>query len=137
MTEMENLYLQSLKMSVDTLTLEIAKQRQEAESRGRYASLPEWLDLEQAIGLKRGLRSAVRRGEDDPLIGGVSITFYRQKPFLQPCCGRNSKMVGGRKCWKKDDVIAWLEITDESLGDYAAGRKVSLPDAYKKRSNAS
>ena len=130
MNEMENLYLQSLKMSVDTLTLEIAKQRQEAESRGRYASLPEWLDLEQAVNLKRGLRG---RGEDDPFVGGASITFYRQKPFLQPCCGLNYKIVSGRRCWKKEDVIAWLEITDESLAAYAAVRKETLPDTYKKR----
>ena len=74
--------------------------------------------------------------EGDPFVGGASITFYRQKPFLQPCCGLNYKLVGGRKCWKKDDVIAWLAITDESLSRYAKSRGVSLPEIYKKRERA-
>jgi hypothetical protein len=43
-------------------------------------------------------------------------------------------MVGGRKCWKKEDVIAWLAVTDEGLKTYAEKYRVTLPDIYKKRS---
>jgi hypothetical protein len=119
MNEIESLALQSLQLSVDRLSLEITKQRQEAQSRGRYADLQEWIDLEQAVILKRG--------------ADASLVTYRQKLFLQPCCGRNYKMVGGRRCWKKEDVVAWLAITDEELKNYAEKYQVILPDIYQRR----
>ena len=126
MTEPENIYLQGLTVAVNTLAAEIAKQRlaaQEAEkNRNRYDELPEWIDLTQAVILKRGLRG------DDKSLGGAPITFYRQKPLLQPCCGRNYKMVGGRRCWHRDDVIAWLAITDEGLESYAKRYRVTITD---------
>jgi hypothetical protein len=134
MNESENLILQGLQIGLDRLALEIAKQRQEAESRGRFAELPEWLDLEQAVALKRGLCATKKRGGDDLVMGGASLTTYRQKLFLQPCCGLNYKMISGRRCWKKEDVIAWLAITDEDLKTYADKYRVTLPDVYKKRS---
>ena len=127
MNEMENLILQGIQLGLDRLALEVEKQRQEAESRGRYAALPEWLDLEQAVTLKRGLRAK------EDCAGGAPLTFYRQKLFLQPCCGRNYKMLGGRKCWRKDNVIEWLAVTDETLKSYAEKYGAELPEAYLKR----
>jgi len=134
MTENENLILQGLQIGIDRLAFEIAKQRQEAESRGRYDDLPEWLDLEQVVALKRGLCATKKRGGDELTMGGASLNTYRQKLFLQPCCGLNYKMVGGRRCWCKEDVIAWLAITDEGLKAYAEKYGVKLPDIYIERS---
>jgi hypothetical protein len=119
MTESENLFLQGLKIAIDTLALEVAKQRREAETRSRFEALPEWIDLETAVALKRGQ--------------GGSLTTYRQKLFLQPCCGRNHKMVGGRRCWRREDVIAWLAVTDEDLKTYAEKHRVELPAVYLNR----
>jgi hypothetical protein len=134
MNEAENLVLQGLLLSVDRLGLEIAKQRQEAQSRGSYAGLPEWIDLEQAVTLKRGVCAVKKRGGNgEPSAGGASLTFYRQKLFLQPCCGRNYRRVGGRRCWKRDDVIKWLAVTDEDLSVYAETRGVKLPKVYEDR----
>jgi hypothetical protein len=134
MNETENLILQGLLLSVDRLGLEIAKQRQEAQSRGSYDNLPEWIDLEQAVALKRGVCAEKKRsGNGEPGAGGASLTFYRQKLFLQPCCGRNYRMVGGRRCWKKDDVIKWLSITDEDLLVYAETHGAKLPKVYEDR----
>jgi hypothetical protein len=140
MNEAENLILQGLQIAVDRVALEVAKQRQEAATRGRYEDLPEWIDLEQAVILKRGVcgekkraASGGARSADAPIAGGASLTTYRQKGFLQPCCGLNYKLVGGRKCWKKDDVIAWLAITDEDLKGYAEKHRVKLPIVYMKR----
>jgi hypothetical protein len=140
MNEAESLILQGLQLSINSLALEIAKQRQEAQNRGRYADLPEWIDLEQAVALKRGVCAEKKRAEsgktkDDgaAVIGGASLTTYRQKLFLQPCCGRNYKMVGGRRCWKKEDVIAWLAITDEDLKGYAEKHRADLPTVYMNR----
>jgi hypothetical protein len=109
MNESESLVLQGLKIAVDTLAVEIAKQRLEAAERGRNDGLPEWLDLKQAVALKRG--------------AGASMNTYKQRPRLQPRCGLHYKMIGGRRCWKKEDVIAWLEITDERLDGYAQTQK--------------
>jgi hypothetical protein len=127
----ERLLLQSFDLTIKGLVVEIAKQRQEAQMKSRYNDLPEWIDLEQAISLKRGVSQKKSSAEG---YGGASLHTYRQKLFLQPCCGFNYKLVGGRKCWKKDDVIEWLGITDEELKSYAEKRKVKLPDVYQKRS---
>jgi hypothetical protein len=138
MNEKENLILQSLQIGLDRLAFEIAKQRQEAESRGRFAELPEWLDLEQAVALKRGLCAIKKksvngktRAEGEAVMGGASLNTYRQKLILQPCCGLNYKMVNGRRCWKKDDVIFWLSITDEDLKSYAQKYHASLQETKK------
>jgi hypothetical protein len=140
MNESENLILQGLQLTLERLALEVCKQRSEAEARGEYGALPVWLDLEQAIALKRGLCEIKKRApngktrsEGDPIMGGASLTFYRQHTFLQPCCGFNHKMVGGRRCWKKEDVIEWLAITDEGLTGYAAKYHVILPETYQRR----
>jgi len=122
MNDTENLYLQGLKIAVDTLAAEIAKQRQEAALRGRYADLPEWLDLRQAVVLKRGLCAEKKRAikgkgqaAAEVIEGGASYNTYQQKLSLQPCCGLNYKVIGGRRCWKKEDVIEWLGVTDSEL----------------------
>jgi hypothetical protein len=127
MNAQEDLTLQGLKLEIGRLAYEISQQRQEAAQRKHYDELPEWLDLEQAVALKRGVRP---KDEEN---GGASLTTYRQKLFLQPCCGRNYRLVGGRKCWNKDDVITWLGVTDETLTEYAKNRMVELPDVYKRR----
>ena len=117
MNATESLYLQGMQLSIDRLSHEIAKQRAEAEEQARFKSLPEWVTLEQAAAVK----------------GGPALTTYRQKLFLQPCCGLYWKKVGGRRCWRREDVIAWLGITDAELKRYAAERGVKLPENYEKR----
>ncbi|GHV90413.1 hypothetical protein AGMMS50268_09160 [Spirochaetia bacterium] len=113
----ENLVLQGLKLEIANLALQIAGQRQAEVEAGQYRSLPEWVTLEQAAALK----------------GGPSLTTYRQRQFLQPCCGRDYRIVGGRHCWHRDEVIRWLRITDVELKRYAAERSVKLPETYEKR----
>jgi hypothetical protein len=114
----ENLTLMGLKLSVDNLALEIARQRHEAELKSRYEKLPEWITLEQAVELK----------------GGGSLNTYRQKQFLQPCCGLNYRLVSGRHCWRRDDVVEWIGISDDALKTYALRFAVQLPKLYQKRS---
>jgi hypothetical protein len=140
MNETEKLILQGLQLSLDRLALEVAGLRQEAQTRGRYAALPEWIDLELALALKRGISTEKKRSKNGETreagaepAGGASLTTYRQKMFLQPCCGRNYKMVGGRKCWKREDIIAWLAVTDEDLKVYAEKHHAELPTVYLNR----
>ena len=50
--------------------------------------------------------------------GGCSFATYKTRAFLQPCGGTNSHRVGGRKCWKRKDVLEWLTIDDAALPEY-------------------
>ena len=117
MNAQESLAIQGMQLAVDRLSMEIAAQRQEAEEQARFKGLPEWVTLEQAAAIK----------------GGPALVTYRQRSFLRPCCGRNYKMVGGRQCWHRDQVLAWLEITDAELKRYADMYGVKLPENYQKR----
>ena len=140
MNATENLHLAGMQLAIDRLAVEIATQRKEAAARSYYDGLPEWLDLEQCVSLKRGIcmgkkRSAngTTRGADELAMGGAAMNSYRQKPFLQPCGGLHYKLIVGRKCWKKKDVIAWLGVTDEDLYEYVGKFSVRLPETYEKR----
>jgi hypothetical protein len=116
----ENLTLMGMKLSIDKLAFEIAKQREEEAVKNRYGDLPEWITLDTAIALK----------------GGASKATYRQEPFLQPCCGKNYRRVGGRRCWRRDDIIEWLGITDDDgLKSYTENLGVELPKIYLRRGN--
>jgi hypothetical protein len=65
----ENLTLMGMKLSIDKLAFEIARQREKDAAKTRYSDLPQWITFDMAIDLK----------------GGVALATYRQKPFLQPC----------------------------------------------------
>jgi hypothetical protein len=131
----ETLILEGVQLGLDRLTFEITKQRQVFENKGRYTELPEWIDLEQAVSLKRGLCAEKKRGLEGSVVstGGASIGTYRTNSFLQPCCGLNYRLVGGRKCWRREDVVEWLAVTDEELSRYAEKRAVALPKVYQRR----
>lgn len=64
--------------------------------------LPENITLELAAELK----------------GGCSFNTYKSRYYLQPCGGTNSVKVGGRKCWRKQDVLDWLSVDDSKLDEY-------------------
>jgi hypothetical protein len=113
----ENMMMQAIEIALSRLTMEIAKQRQESAMKSRYDHLPEWITLEQAVKVK----------------GGPKLNTYRQRPSLQPCCGLNYRLVGGRRCWKKEDVIEWIEVSDEVLKKYAENKGIEIPEVYKKR----
>ena len=119
MKDGESLALHGMQIAIERLTIEITKQRQEAEAQARFKGLPEWVTLKQAAALK----------------GGPASTTYEQKSFLMPCCGRNFRMVGGRRCWHRDDIIIWLGITDKELKQYADKHNTKLPENYAIRSD--
>jgi hypothetical protein len=116
-TELE-MILQGYSIAISTLTQEIQALRIDIQKQKRIDNLPDWINLETAVSLK----------------GGPAYQTYRTKLFLQPCCGRNYQYVGGRKCWRREDVLDWLAITDSSLKAYAEKWKVSIPENYERRS---
>jgi len=118
MNEKENIVLQGLKIELAAITAEIQKLSIKVFSPRISAEVPEWLNIESAVALK----------------GGAALSTYRTRLFLQPCCGRNYKLIGGRKCWSRADVLQWLLITDADLKKYAEEWGVKIPSNYKKRS---
>jgi hypothetical protein len=118
MKQEEIMILQGISIELSKLTLGIQELKAGIIKEAKYDNLPEWLTLEIAASLK----------------GGTTLSNYRNKIFLQPCCGLNYKLQGGRKVWKKENVIEWLSITDDQLKAYAEKWKVSIPVIYEKRS---
>jgi hypothetical protein len=114
----ENLILQGLKIEIAALTHAVQELRLQTEAKPRYETAPEWITLEAAAAMK----------------GGAALSTYRAKLFLQPCCGLNYKLIGGRKCWRREDVIRWIGITDSDMKNYAAEWRVNIPKNYERRS---
>jgi hypothetical protein len=113
-----DLILQGFTIELSKITLAINKLKTEINQKNKFDELPEWINLDLAISLK----------------GGCSPQWIKNNQFLQPCCGLNNKFIGGRKCWRKEDVISWIEITDYELENYGEKWNVTIPDTYKKRS---
>jgi len=112
------LTLQIFQIELSKMTLALADLKEAITKKSKYDDLPAWINIDLATQLK----------------GGCSPLFVKNSLFLQPCCGTNYKSIGGRKCWQKNDVIDWLDITDSDLKEYAKKWKVSLPEKYEKRS---
>ena len=112
------LFLQGHQIELSKLTLAFKQLAETVTTKSKYADVPAWVTLEAAVKLK----------------GGGALSCYKNDLILQPCCGTNSKLVGGRKCWMYKDVIEWLQITDGDLKTYAEKWKVKLPEKYLRRS---
>jgi hypothetical protein len=112
------LILQGFSIELSKITIAINEMKAEVHTKSKYDELPEWININLAAKLK----------------GGCSPDTIKNKLFLQPCCGTNYKTIGGRKCWRKDDVITWVEIDDSGLKIYAEKYGVSIPENYERRS---
>jgi len=117
MNENENLILQGLKIELASMSAEIQKLSAKVSAPVASAEVPEWVNIETAVALK----------------GGAALSTYKTRLFLQPCCGLNYKSIAGRKCWRRDEVMRWLLITDADLKKYADEWGVKIPAIYKKR----
>jgi len=118
MTKEVELLLQGHQVELSKLTLAFIQLKEAIGKNSKYDNLPEWINLDLATQLK----------------GGCSPMHIKNNLCLQPCCGTNYKLIGGRKCWKKDDVIGWLIIADSDLRQYAEKWRISLPEKYERRS---
>jgi hypothetical protein len=116
MNNTENVFLQSLDMKISQLILEIRDTQKKEASKDISESMPEWMTLQQAAKYK----------------GGAAFDTYKTQYWLQPCCGMKSNKVGGRKVWRREDVIEWLSVTDDQLWSYADRVGASIPHKYEK-----
>lgn len=67
-------------------------------------------------------------------IKGVNVGQMQRRPYLLPVCGKQAESPddhgwfknGGKRVWKREDVIEWLNVTDMDLEDYAAKYGVDI-----------
>jgi hypothetical protein len=112
------LILQGFTIELSKITIALNEMKEEIHTKSKYDELPEWINIDLAARLK----------------GGCSLDTIKNRLFLQPCCGTNYKSIGGRKCWRKDDVVQWIDIDDSGLKTYAEKYGVSIPENYERRS---
>jgi hypothetical protein len=112
------LILQGFTFELSKITLALNELKAATIKKSKYDDLPAWINIDLATKLK----------------GGCSPDWIKNTLCLQPCCGTNYKLIGGRKCWRLDDVTEWLEIADSDLKKYAAKWRVTLPEKYERRS---
>lgn len=97
-----------LEVKIEKITSELEKL---TTQQNMAVEMPRWITLELAAKLK----------------GGAAFETYRTRFYLQPCAGTNSTKIGGKKSWKKEDVLLWLDVTDADLPSYAKSYGVNLP----------
>jgi hypothetical protein len=112
------LVLQGFSIELSKITIALNEIKEAVQTKSKYDELPEWINIDLAVKLK----------------GGCALETIKTKLFLQPCCGTNYKTIEGRKCWRKNDVIVWIDIDDSGLKSYAEKYGVSIPENYEKRS---
>ena len=118
MTAEAELLFQGHQIELSKLTLAFNQLKKTVIKKSKTDNLPQWVTLELAVQLK----------------GGGALGSYKNDLYIQPCCGTNSKLIAGRKCWNCKDVIEWLEIADSDLKQYAEKWRVKLPEKYLRRS---
>jgi len=112
------LILQGHQIELSKMTLALNEFKESIAQKTKYENLPAWINIDLASKLK----------------GGCSLGTVKNALYLQPCCGTNYKLIGGRKCWRDIDVLEWLEISDSELKQYAKKWKVDIPEKFIKRS---
>jgi hypothetical protein len=118
MNREEALILQGLQIELSKITLTLNELKAATIKKTKYDNLPAWINIDMAAKLK----------------GGCSVDWIKNTLCLQPCCGTNYQLIGGRKCWRLDDVIEWLDIADSGLKKYAEKWGVLIPEKYERRS---
>ncbi len=108
----EQLALATLDVKLDEVMKAIKLQEKKSDIKELSDDLPEWVTLNLAIKRK----------------GGCALATYRQHPWLQPCGGVNFRRVGGRKAWRRQDVIEWLTISDDMLSEYVSRWGVKIKE---------
>jgi hypothetical protein len=115
MNATENLFLQAIDLKLSQLIIDINNKEKDEQKEKLLRELPEWVNLPLAVEKK----------------GAAAFDTYKTHYWLQPCCGLRSKKVGGRKSWHRDDIIEWLQITDDKLWGYAQKMGASIPPKYR------
>lgn len=71
------------------------------------------------------------------LKSGAALNTYKTNRFLLPGCGnpRFAAYIGGRLCFRREEVMKWLKVSDAEYLEYAKECGVTVvPEKYQKLS---
>jgi len=54
---------------------------------------------------------------------GINFKSACNKPYLKPNCGKPDGTIAGRKSWKLETILTWLDQTDDELKELYKQRK--------------
>lgn len=106
---------------LERIELQLAELQKELDKQGTLIEelvarqIPALCTIEQACKLK----------------GGSDYTSIRRKFWQQPCCGTRFLRCNGRKVWRRQDVLEWLCVTDDTLEEYAQKMGVDISRFFK------
>lgn len=112
---MKEIEFEAIALRLHDIAEQIEVQNQLIEKAIFFQRVPALCTIEQACALK----------------GGSDYKNVRRRFWLQPCCGTRSKRHNGRKVWPREEVIKWLNVTDETLEKYAESMGVDISRYFK------
>ena len=92
MTHQEELILRGLELKMDRLLDYFSAQKTTQKNEEKLNEIEsEWITLKEAC----------------TMMESYSLASVRARADLQPCMGHGT-MIGRNKCWRKDQIIEWL-----------------------------
>lgn len=110
----ENLCLQSIEL----LLLKQSQELQELKNQliaSQQPFIPAFCTLDMACKLK----------------GGSEAKNLHKRKWQQPCCGTRYTRCNGVRVWPREEIVRWLQVTDETLEDYAKDMGVNISRYFK------
>jgi hypothetical protein len=84
---------------LDAITASVSRlEKRLSHIEAKINSQQEWFDLKAACALK-----------------GLNYHTVSSRPKLQPNQGEADAVIAGRKRWRRETILRWLELTDEDL----------------------
>ncbi len=88
--------LEAIAEKIDILAFEIGNLREElVKLRDKVTVNQVWYDLKQSCSIK-----------------GINYNTVVSRSVLQPNNGKPDAIIAGRRRWRKETIMAWVEITD-------------------------
>jgi len=114
MSVLEELKFQTIEVLLQRQTAEIQELKQQiAATQNQY--IPAFCTLDQACKLK----------------GGSEAKNLHKRKWQQPCCGTRYTRCNGVRVWPRAEILRWLQVTDETLEDYAKEMGVNISRYFK------
>lgn len=111
----DELKLEAILIQLQIQNESLNELKKQIETREQISSsLPQWLTLAQCAEAK----------------GGTTAKNLQHRPWQQPCCGTKYKKYNGVRVWPKEEVEKWLQVTDETLEDYAKSNGVDISNHF-------
>lgn len=114
-----SLQLKALEIQLQRQSLVLDDIKSSLINQSFYQNIPAYCTLEQACNFK----------------GGSTAKNINKRWWQQPCCGKHYQRYNGRRVWSRQQVIRWLQVTDETLEEYAKELGIDISRHFKDGKN--